>query len=321
MDFYAGKRVLVAGGSGLLGMHFVEALLAKGAQVCTVIHRRPMPLYTDRVEVLQGDLTRAEDCARAVAGMDMAIFTAAVVVGAGANAKDPALPVTDNLVTSARFLEAVAKARLDRLLVLGSTTTYPAVDRPVREEEWDEPPAAMYEGVGNMKRYLEVLARFYYNKFGLKVAIIRPVPCYGPWDNFDLASSHVIPSLIRKAVEWMDPLEVWGTGKDVRDFIFASDVARAGLLALERYAVCDPLNVGSGRTMTIAELAAMILKLAGREGTRLVFNPAMPSAIPVRVVDTSKIERTLGFRPQVSLEQGLTATIEWFRQTRGTFMH
>ncbi len=279
------------------------------------MHRRPFPLDLPGVEVVKGDLTTAEDCARAVAGMDMAIFAAAVVVGAAAHAKDPSLPVTTNLIMSARFLEAAAKARLERVLLLSSTTTYPAVDRQVREDEWDQPVAPVYQGVGNMKRYVETLASFYHDKFGLKIAIIRPVPCYGPWDNFDPMTSHVIPALIRKAVEGQDPLEVWGTGKDVRDFVYASDVARAGLLVLERQPLCDAFNVASGRAVSTGDLAGVILKLAGRPGAHIVFNTAMPSAIPVRIVDSSKIERVLGFRSRVPLEEGLAATIEWFRKS------
>lgn len=314
MGFFAGRRVVVAGASGLLGVHFVEALLAQGAQVRAVVHRRPLPSFPGPVEVVTGDLTRADDCTRAAAGMDIAVLAAAVVVGAKAQLKNPALPVTENLIIGARFLETAAGAGIDRLLLLSSTTTYPAVDYPVREEEWDRPPADVYQGVAHMKRYLETLARFYYDKFGLKVAILRPVPCYGPWDNFDPESSHVIPGLIRKAVGGMRPFEVWGTGKEVRDFVHGADVARAGLLALEKHAVCDAFNVGSGRPVTIGELATIILGLTGRSGEEPVFDATQPSTIPVRVVDTAKIERVLGFCPRVTLEDGLAATIDWFRR-------
>jgi len=315
-DFYKGKKVVITGASGLLGRHLIPDLLEAGASVRAVIHKRPFPIDDPRIEVVKADLTQQEDCDRVMEGMDIACLSASVTVGAAQAIKNPILAVTSNLIVGACSLQAACLAGIKRVLLVSSTTTYPAYSRPVKEAEvFLEQPHPAYQGVGNMKRYLETLAKFYHDQYGMDIAIVRPVPFYGPYDNFDFETCHVIPSLIRKAVEKQDPFEVWGTGKDIRDFLHVKDVARGCLLALEKYPDYSGINLGSGRSVSIAELAEKILKLSGHD-ISLTLAPSKPSTIPVRLVDVSKAKEKLGFVSEIDLESGLSDTISWFTENR-----
>jgi GDP-L-fucose synthase len=192
---------------------------------------------------------------------------------------------------------------------------YPAVTYPVKEEEgFTGEPHPSYFAVGWMKRYIEKLAEFYYQRYGMKIALIRPTNIYGPYDKFDFATSHVLPALMRRAVEKQNPFEVWGDGSAVRDFMYVSDMVEALLLMLENYAECQPLNVGSGQPVTIKESVELILKVTGNPATA-VYDASKPTTIPFRVVDLTKAETVLGFKAKVSLEEGLKKTIEWYRST------
>jgi GDP-L-fucose synthase len=182
---------------------------------------------------------------------------------------------------------------------------------------WGGPTYEGYFGYGWMRRYLERISEFVASKSDMKIALVRPSAVYGRWDNFDPATSHVIPALIRRAVEKQDPYEVWGTGEEVRDFLHIADLACGCLLMLEKHAACDPVNLGYGRAVTIKEVVHIILKAAGHEQATVKFDPSKPSTIPFRMVDTSKARRVLGFEPQMSLEEGLTDTVKWYAQ-RGT---
>lgn len=307
-------KVAVAGASGLMGMHFVEALVERGASVRAIIHRTPLPAFGDRIaETVTADLCDADSCRAAFRGMDAVVLGAAFVAGAKIAIENPMMVVTENLIVAARMLEAAVQEGVSRVLLISSSTTYPHCDRPIREDEWAEPPVSIYQGIGNVKRFQETLANFYHDRYGLKVAIIRSAPAYGAFDHFDPDRCHVIPALIRRALEGGSPFPVWGDGNDVRNFVHAADVARAGLLALEHKADADPLNVAGSEVITTGDLARLILRLVGRGDTEVVFDPSKPSTIPYRVLDTGKIERVLGFKPAISLEEGLARTIAWYK--------
>ena len=319
--FYEGRRVVVTGATGLLGSHVAEALIDAGARVRLVVHKRPRAARDPNAEVVKADVTQAADCARVMAGMDMAFLCAAVTVGAAQAVKNPVVAVTSNLIMGAQSLQAACFARVKQVLLVSSTSVYPPYPRPVREEEaFLEEPHPAYQGVGHMKRYMEHLAHFYRDKYGMQIAIVRPVPFYGRHDNFDFETCHVIPALIRKAVEKHVPFEVWGSGNDVRDFLHVSDVARGCLLAASRYAVCDGVNLGCGCGVSIRQLAETITRLAGHREP-LAFEASKPSTIPTRLVDVQKAQRTIGFVPAVSLEEGLADAIQWFAANREQAVH
>lgn len=315
-EFFKNKKVVVTGSTGLLGRHLIESLLPMGATIRAVVHERPFSNHPTDLEFLNADLTEQDDCDKAMAGMDIACLCASVTVGAAQAIKNPMLAVTSNLVMAARSLQAACLAGIERVLLVSSTTVYPAYPRPVREEEaFLEEPHSAYQGVGNMKRYIESLAKFYCEKYGMKISVVRPVPFYGCYDNFDFETCHVIPALIRKAVEQQDPFEVWSNGKEVRDFLHVRDVARGCLLALEHYPQWDGVNLGSGSSVSIQQLAETIIKLAGCL-SKIVFDPTKPTTIPIRVVDTHKALEKIGFKAEVGLEQGLADTINWFKDNQ-----
>jgi len=313
--FYQNKQVLVAGGNGLIGSHTIQELLHRGAKVRATIHSKEPVIQDNRIEYIQCDLTQRADCARVVQGMDYVILCAANTSGAAMMAKNPIVHVTTNLLINSQVLEAACLAGVERLLFVSSTTVYPAVTYPVKEEEgFTGEPHPSYFGVGWMKRYIEKLAEFYYQRYGMKIALIRPTNIYGPYDKFDFETSHVLPALIRRSVEKQNPFEVWGDGSAVRDFIYVSDLVEALLLTLENYAECQPLNIGSGEPVTIKESVELILRLTENPAIA-VYDASKPTTIPLRVVDLTKAETILGFKPKVSLEEGLKKTIDWYRST------
>ena len=312
--FYSGKRVLVTGGAGFIGTHFVQALLESGARVRVPVHDRPMIVRDERVEIVPADLSRIEDSRRVCRDAEIVVHAAGAVAAAAVTSSNPMAAITTNLVLTAQVLQAAWETGVQRILVFGSSTGYPATTHPVREDEmWSGPTHPSYFGYGWMRRYLERISEFAASKSRLGIALIRPTAVYGPYDNFDPVTSHVVPALIRRAVAREDPFEVWGTGEEVRDFLHVSDLVRGCLLALEKHANCDPINIGYGKTITIKETVRIILRAAGHETARVVFNSSKPTAIPVRMVDTSKARRVLGFEPALTLEQGLADTVTWYR--------
>ncbi|MBN2570169.1 MAG: NAD-dependent epimerase/dehydratase family protein [Deltaproteobacteria bacterium] len=315
--FYQGKKVLVTGGSGFVGTHILQELLKEGASVRVPIHERPLVIQDDQIEVMNADLTRREDCLRATKDIDYVFHAAGAVAAAGVNTSNPMAAITTNLILNAQMLQAAWDSGVERFLLFGSSTGYPVADYAIREEEmWNGPTHPTYFGYGWMRRYLERLAEFVGSKSTMKMAIVRPSAVYGRHDNFDPAASHVIPALIRRAVEKEDPYVVWGTGDEVRDFLHISDLARGCLLVLEKYAECDAVNLGYGKVVTIKEIVQMVLKAAGHHNAKIIFDSTKPTTIPFRMIDTAKAERLLGFNPTISLEKGITDTIEWYLSTQ-----
>jgi GDP-L-fucose synthase len=291
--------------------------LKQDAKVRVPVHKRPLVIKDKRIETIPADLTRQEDCIAAVEDVDYIFHAAGAVAAAGVMASNPMSTITMNLILTAQMLQAAWTASVERFLIFSSSTGYPAADYPIKEEEmWVGPTYPFYFGYGWMRRYFERLGEFVASKSKVKVAIVRPTAVYGRWDNFDLETSHVIPALIRKAVEKADPYEVWGNGEEVRDFLHVSDLARGCLLMLEKCAKCDPINIGYGKAMTIKEIVHTILKTVGYSHARILFNTSKPSAIPFRMVDISKARRVLGFEPTVSLEDGIKDTVDWYMSTR-----
>lgn len=307
------KRVLVTGGTGFVGSHLVDELLAKGASVVVPVHRRPPPVRKPGIEFVQADLSRYEDCLRVSGGVS-AVCHAAGAVGAASVGKAGMMnAIVVNLTLTAQMLQAGWAAGVEKFLIYGSSTGYPAFERPVKEEDmWAGPTHPSYFGYGWMRRYLERISEYVASQTRMQVAIVRPTAVYGPRDNFDPASCHVIPALVRRAVEKQNPYIVWGSGNEVRDFLHVRDLARGSIMLLEQHATCDPVNIGYGKEVTIRDTVYAILKAAGHENADVRFDSTKPTAIPYRAVDTTKAKRLLGFEPSLSLEDGLRDTVEWY---------
>ena len=314
--FYKGKKVLVTGGTGFVGTHIVEELLRQGAQMRVPIHQRSPIIRDERIETVQADLTQLEGCRAAAHGVQYVFHCAGAVSAAGVTASNPMSAIAANLILTVLSLQGAWLEGVERFLVFSSSTGYPAADHPIKEEEmWTGPTYPVYFGYGWMRRYLERISEFVASKSSMKIALVRPTAVYGRWDNFDPQTGHVIPALIRRAVEKQNPYVVWGTGAEVRDFLHITDLARGCLLMMEKHATCDPVNIGYGKVATIRDAVQIILKAAGHERAELKFDTNKPSTIPFRMVDTSKAKRLLGFEPKVTLEEGLADTVRWYVDT------
>lgn len=309
-----GARVLVTGGTGLIGSHFVEELLQRKARVRIVVHCRPSP-FGARVEAVAGDLRDSATCEQAASGVDHVIHAAGVSGGSKRIVVDPIPMFTDSLLMNTNVLEAARLAGVKRYLFVSNSSVYAKSDHMLQEDfAWGPNARGVPENeAGVVKRTGETQCQLYARHGGLQIGIVRAGNAYGPRDNFDLEGSHVVPALVRKAVERQDPYVVWGAGETVRDFIHARDIALGGLAILERYCVCDPVNVATGRVVTINDLVQLILALSGHAPKGIHFDETAPPASPAKRLDTTKMQ-SLGIRPQLSLEDGLQDTIQWYRR-------
>lgn len=311
-------KVLVAGGSGLIGSHLIQRLLNEDAHVRATYHKTPPVVKDDRVEYIQCDLTDASDCHRACKDMEYVYLCAASTSGAAAIASTPMIHVTPNVLINTLMLEAAYESRVSKFMYLGSTVAYPMSDRPVREEQmFDDDPFEKYYFAGWTKRFTEILCRMYGEKLSetMTTIVLRPTNVYGPGDDFDFATSHVAPALIRKVVERWDPIEVWGDGEDVRDLIYVDDMIEAMIAAMAKVEGHDAYNIGLGKGYSVKQMLNLILSLDGYDNATVTYDPSKPTMIPIRLVDVSKAASELDFRPTIDLEEGLRKTIQWYRST------
>ena len=320
--YWAGKAVLVTGATGFIGSHVVEALLDRKARVRAVGRSRQrldaaLGERAGQVEFLEGDLT-SPDCSRAAcAGMEVVCHLAAQVAGVEYNKHHPGTMLTNNVAIGLHLLDAAARAQVGRFLCVSSACVYRShcpIPTPESEGFLEDPEATNF-GYGWAKRILEVQARSYLQEFGIKVAIVRPYNTYGPRDNFEWETSHVIPALIRKVMEGQDPIIVWGDGTQTRSFLYVSDLVDGLLRAVEHYPVGDPVNLGTEEEVTVADLVRMIVDLSGRPA-RIVFDTSRPAGQARRNGDFTKAREKLGFVPRVSLREGLRRTIQWYVEQR-----
>jgi len=314
--FFQDRLSLVTGGAGFIGTHLAQALLKAGGRVRLAVHQRAPIVSGSSVETVHGDLSDPQDCLRAMQGVQLVFHAAGAVSGVGGSPEDAMAGIVKNLNLTAQVLHAAWAAKVERILIFSSSTVYPATSHPIREDELaEQPPHPSYLGYGRMRRYFEYLAEFVASRSAVKVALVRPTAVYGPHDDFNPETSHVIAALLRKAVEKVDPFEVWGTGDEVRDFLHVEDLARGCLLAIERHATCDPINIGYGSGISVRELADIILK-AAQHDVPVRFDASKPTTIPVRLVDTSKTKRLLGFEPQITIEAGVRELVRWYATRR-----
>lgn len=313
------KRILVTGATGLIGSHLLERLLKEGATLRATLHRREPVIKGPAVEYIQCDLTRAEDCRRAVEGMQYIFLCAANSSGAAMISATPMIHVTPNILINTQMLEAAYQAGVEKFIWLGSTVAYPVSDKPMKEDQLlAGEPFHKYFFAGWAKRFTEILCQMYGEKLAkpMTTIVLRPTNVYGPRDDFELATSHVIPALIRKTVERWDPIEVWGDGSEVRDAIYVDDMVEAMVLAAARLNRYAAINIGLGRGYAVRDLLKMVLELDGYENVKIKFDTTKPTMIPLRLVDTTKAERLLGFRANTDIREGLRRTLEWYRQSQ-----
>lgn len=308
-EFFAGRRAVVTGGTGFLGSEITDRLRALGCD----------PVLPRSIEY---DLTTEQAVRRlyAEARPDLVIHLAARVGGIGANRNNPGSYWYDNLMMGALMLEHARRAGVKKFVQLGTICSYPKFTPiPFKEENlWDGYPEETNAPYGIAKKALLAGVQGYRRQYGFNGIFLMPVNLYGPRDNFDLESSHVIPALIRKMVEAQESgttVELWGDGSPSREFLYVDDCARAILLATERYDRSEPVNIGAGFEIKIKDLAELVAGAVGYQG-EIRWDTTKPGGQPRRMLDTTRARDEFGFEAAVEFADGIANTVEWFRANR-----
>ena len=306
--FWTDKRVVVTGGAGFLGSFVTKALLERGC---------PAPFIPRSREY---DLRKEADIIRLLkdARPDLIIHLAAVVGGIGANRENPGRFFYDNLMMGVQLIEQARLARVAKVVAIGTVCSYPKfAPVPFREDDlWNGYPEETNAPYGLAKKMLLVQSQAYREQYGFNSIFLLPVNLYGPGDNFDPRTSHVIPALIKKCVDAVTSgapeIVVWGSGNATREFLYVEDAAEAIVLAAERYEGAEPVNVGAGQEIAVRDLVGVIAALTGFTG-RIVWDASKPDGQPRRMLDTSRAATSFGFVAKTSFEEGVRRTIEWYR--------
>ena len=312
MNIYKNKKVVVTGGSGFVGTHFIQELLERGANVRTSIHNNPLKIQDDRIEVLENiDLTKFDDAMKLIDGADIVIHCAGYIGHPSSIATDFQIALNQiNVITN--VLEACYKQGVKRFLDLNSSTGYPDKPYAITEDEYfDGEPFISYYNYGWMRRYRETLMEHTSHLCDMHIGIARGTAVFGPHDNFDLESCHVVPALIKRCLSGEDPFVVWGSPDVVRDFLYIKDVVKGALLILENGESMKPYNVGYGSTVTIGDIVDTILKVTDKS-PEVQWDNSKPTTIPFRACSTERIKTELGFEPDYTFERGIRETIEWY---------
>lgn len=325
-QFWRDKRVIVTGGAGFLGSFVTERLRALGAAEVIVPRSREYDLrQLEAIRQLFRD-TAVSGRGQERSAVDMVIHLAARVGGIGANRLYPADFFYSNLMMSVPLLHEAWRAGVGKFVAIGTVCSYPKyAPVPFKEEDlWNGYPEETNAPYGLAKKMLLVQSQAYRQQYGFNSIFLMPVNLYGPRDNFDPQSSHVIPALIRKFVEATGPggspsggpVVVWGTGTATREFLYVEDAAEGIVLAAERYDGPHPVNLGSGTEISIKDLAGLIARLVGYRG-EVQWDATKPDGQPRRRLDTTRAEKLFGFRARTRLEEGLRRTIDWYLSTLG----
>jgi len=308
----ADKRILVTGGAGFLGRHVVEILQGRGCQEITVPRRS------------EYDLTREEAVERLYrdARPAVVIHLAAAVGGIGVNARNPGRFFYENLVMGSMMMEYARRTGVEKFVGIGTICAYPKfAPVPFREDDlWDGYPEETNAAYGLAKKMLLVQGQAYRQQYGFRAIHLLPVNLYGPGDNFDPETSHVIPAIIRKCLDAVKrgdrEIVCWGDGTPTREFLYVEDCAQAIVLATERYDGAEPVNVGAGFEISIKALVELIAELTGFRG-RVMWDTTKPNGQPRRSLDTSRAWEAFGFRARTPFREGLERTVAWYRPLVG----
>lgn len=303
------KKILVTGGKGFLGSAVVDALL-----------KHKVPKKQIRVtDSKKDDLRNLENCKRVVEGMDIVIHLAAKVGGIGLNKEKPGELFYDNIIMGTQLMEAARLAGVEKFVSIGTVCAYPNITPiPFKEKDlWNGYPEDTNAPYGLSKKMLLVQGDAYKKQYGFNSIFLLPVNLYGQRDNFEPIRSHVMPALIRRVAnakkEKLPFIEVWGTGKATREFLYVEDAARGIVLATQKYNDTAPVNLGSGMEISIKELITLICKIMGYKG-EVRWDKTKPDGQPRRCMDTTKAEKEFGFKAKVDFDQGLRKTINWYKR-------
>jgi GDP-L-fucose synthase len=312
--FWNDKKILLTGGAGFLGTHIFDNLTkTRGVSKNQIIIPRSQKI----------DLRIMDSCLEIVKGIDIVIHLAARVGGISYNQKYPAALFYDNIMMGTQLMEAARIAKVEKFVQLGTVCAYPKfTPTPFKEDDlWNGFPEETNAPYGIAKKALLVMAQAYRQQYGMNVIYLLPVNLYGPGDNFNEESSHVIPAIVKKFVDSKQKGEkkviVWGTGKASREFLYAEDAAEGILTATEKYDKPAPVNLGSGKEITIKQLVNLVCQLTGFDG-QIVWDPSKPDGQPRRYLDTTRAKEEFGFESRTDFIVGLKKTIEWYEKQVNT---
>jgi GDP-L-fucose synthase len=301
------RRILVTGGGGFLGGHLVAILRARGAQSIATPRSKEVDLRDPAATLRLLQKERPE----------LVFHLAASVGGIGANRAHPGTFFRDNMAMGLSVLEAARLCGVAKVVIAGTICAYPKfAPVPFREDDlWNGYPEETNAPYGVAKKALLVMAQAYRQEFGCNFVMLFPVNLYGPRDNFDLETSHVIPAMIRKFLEAKDRVTLWGDGTPTREFLHVRDAAEALVAAAERYDAGDPVNIGAGFEISIKDLAQKIAALTGYRG-EIVWDESKPNGQPRRMLDTTRAKQRFGWQARIGFDEGLRETIDWYRGQR-----
>lgn len=308
-NFWQGKRILLTGGAGFLGSHVTEILKDRGAEDIFIPRSKEYDLRKDQV------------CRKLVRNVDIVFHLAAKVGGIGFNNEKPAELFYENVIMGAQILHESYLAGVKKFIGLGTICQYPKFTKvPFKEEDlWNGYPEETNAPYGLAKKMLLVQSQAYRKQYGFNAIHLMPVNLYGPGDNFDSRSSHVVPALIKKFLDAKKvgdrEVVVWGTGKPTREFLYVEDCALGVILASEKYDKPEPVNLGSSVEISIKDLANLIKSLVGFKG-KITWDTTKPDGQPRRKLDTSKAEKEFGFKSSTDFNKGLKKTIKWYLKNR-----
>jgi len=321
MSFWRNKKVLVTGGCGFIGSHLVDRLLTEGAAVEIVdlnsrhYPTRIAPQFPAQVEHHKADLRDPQSCNKICRGADIVMHLAAKIRGVGYNVKHHGEMFFSNALMNLHMLEAARLAGVDRFLSVSTVGVYPTdctVPTPEEDGFKGEPEATGY-GYGWAKRMAEVQSRCYAQEYGMKIAIVRPYNVYGPRMDFTPETAPVISAQIMKVLSAKDVLTVWGDGEQTRSFTYVSDEVDGMMLAVEKHPVADPLNLGTSEEVKIKDLIQMIVRISGKK-LRIEYDVTKPAGAARRCPDISKPMQLIGYKPKISLAEGLQETMAWYKR-------
>ncbi len=311
-NFLKNKKVLITGGAGLLGVSLTKLFISLEAKVISTYYKRLPPKeylkYYQRY-----DFNDFNDCMNATHNIDYVIILSVQASGVKGLMNSPTSSILPNLKIHAGLFEACAHNNVKKVVWISSSSVYQVCNYPISEDELDLnlPTYELYLGIGWVYRYLEQLAKCYYLKRGLQVVTIRTSNIYGPYDRFDDAKSHVLPALIKRAINKKIPFEVWGNKNTVRDFVYSDDLSNAILTILEKYHNVEHINFSSGKETTIEELVKLILKIC-KHPTDPQYNNSKPTAVPYRVLNNQKYNNLYKNSKKTNLSNGIEKTVKWF---------
>lgn len=314
MNFYKGKKILVTGGTGLIGRPLVDMLVAQGG-IVTVVSLDDPSRAPQGVTFKRADLRELSNCVEICKDQEIVFQLAGVKGSPAMTAKRPASFFVPTITFSINMMEAARRAGVERFLFTSSVGVYSPAEVFYEDDVWKTFPSPNDRFAGWAKRMGELQADAYRIEYGWdKISIVRPANVYGPYDNFDPNNAMVIPSLIKRAMDGENPLTVWGDGSPIRDFIHARDVARGMMLAVEK-GINEPINLGSGTGITIKQIAEIVAANVPNGPLPVVWDTTKPKGDAKRLMDMTRAH-SYGFEPSISIEQGIIETIEWYTQNR-----